>query len=124
MTSEIVHPQYFTIAGKRAVVLGATEYARLATQADVWEPPMPDIDESGNIPAMEAMAVSLARDILRERRRLGLSQADLARLAGIRVETLNRLERAESRPNVAALDKIEAALKAAKEKHRRLRSAK
>jgi len=94
----------------------------MTPEADVWEPPMPDADESGNIPAQQAMAVSLARDILRERRRLGLSQADLARRAGIRTVTLNRIERAVSRPNTAAVDKIEAALKTARDKHRRLRS--
>ena len=123
MTHETLHPQYLMISGQSVVVLNAAEYERLAERADVWEPPLPQADETGNLPALEAMAVSQARDILRARRRLGLSQVDLARLAGVRQATLNRIERAESGANVAAIDKIESALKAAASKSRRLRYA-
>ena len=123
MTVETLHPQYLTISGQSVVVLDAADYERLAERADVWEPPLPRTDEAGNVPALEAMAVSQARDILRARRRLGLSQAELARLAGVRPATLNRIERAESGANVAAIDKIELALKAAASKTRRLRKA-
>ena len=124
MTVESLHPQYLTISGQSVVVLDAADYERLAERADVWEPPLPRADEAGTLPALEAMAVSQARDILRARRRLGLTQVQLARLAGMRQATLNRIERAESRANVAAIDKIELALKAVASKTRRLRNAK
>jgi DNA-binding XRE family transcriptional regulator len=113
MTTKTLHPQYLTIGGKRVVVLEEADYASLAQHADVWEPPMPPQDADGNYPAFEAMAVSLARDILRSRRRLGLSQADLARRAGISRETLNRIEQGKNKPNTKVIDKIDRALKAA-----------
>jgi ribosome-binding protein aMBF1 (putative translation factor) len=116
MTTKSLQPQYLTIGGKRVVVLEEAEYERLARQADVWEPPMPAADADGNYPALEAMAVSLARDVLRTRRRLGLSQAELARRAGIRCETLNRIEQGQNRPNEKVIEKIDQALKKAEGK--------
>jgi transcriptional regulator with XRE-family HTH domain len=44
------------------------------------------------------------------RRRLGVSQADLTRRAGIRVETLNRIERAKMTLSVATMGKIDGGL--------------
>ena len=40
------------------------------------------------------------------RRAAGLNQADLAKRAGVRVETVSRLEQAKHSPNVATVDKI------------------
>src|SRR5207302_9508537 len=87
-------PTCRTINGKRMVVLEETEYIRLKEKADEWEPLLPEPDANGNYPAREYMLASIARDIIRQRRRLGLTQAQLDRKAGIRPETLNRIERA------------------------------
>jgi ribosome-binding protein aMBF1 (putative translation factor) len=113
MTIKALHPQYLTIAGKRVVVLEEADYKRLARQADIWEPPLPAPDAHGNYPALEAMAVSLARDILRARRRLGMSQSELARRAGIRREALHRIEQGKNKPNEKMIEKIDRALKRA-----------
>jgi len=43
----------------------------------------------------------------------GVSQAELARRAGIRAETLNRIERGRTTPDVATIAKIERALELA-----------
>ena len=102
-----------TINGKVMVLLEETEFQRLLRQADAWEPPLPEPDSKGLYPAQETMAVIQARDILRARRKLGLSQAELALLAGIRGETLNRIENAKNKPNVATIEKIDRALKGA-----------
>lgn len=53
----------------------------------------------------------MAHDILRHR--LGLSQAELARRAGIRPETLNRIEQGTRSPSVRTVNKIDQSLKAA-----------
>jgi DNA-binding XRE family transcriptional regulator len=82
-------------------------------KADLWEPELPAPDADGNYPALEALAVIQARDIVRARRRLGLSQAELARRAGIRAETLNRIEQGRNKPSVPTIAKIDRALKAA-----------
>ena len=105
-----------TMKGKRVVVLEEREFERLLQRADEWEPVMPPLDQQGLYPAREAMAVIRARDIIRASRKLGLSQAELARLAGIRVETLNRIESAKNKPNVATIEKIDRALRRASRK--------
>ncbi len=113
MRTKSPQPQYLTIAGKRVVVLEMDDYEQLAQKADVWEPPMPERDADGKYPALKAMAVSLARDILRSRRRLGMSQNELARRARISRQTLGRIERATSKPNTKVIDRIDQALKQA-----------
>jgi ribosome-binding protein aMBF1 (putative translation factor) len=104
-------PRYRTISGKRMVLLDEAEYEHLKEKADQWEPLMPEPDTDGNYPALAAMRVSIARSILRDRRRAGLTQAELARRAGIRAATLNRIERAEVSPSVGTVDKIDRALR-------------
>jgi DNA-binding XRE family transcriptional regulator len=105
--------RYVRVKGKRKVILEETDYQALLCKADLWEPELPAPDVSGNYPAMEALAVLQARDILRARRKLGLSQAELARRAGIRPETLNRIEQGRNKPSVPTIAKIDRALKAA-----------
>src|SRR5205814_3109562 len=101
------HPaQRVTFKGKRVVMLDEAAYEMLLRKADLWEPDMPAPDADGNYPALEALAVIQARDIIRHRRRLGLSQAELARRAGIRLETLNQIEKALRSPSVRTVDKI------------------
>jgi ribosome-binding protein aMBF1 (putative translation factor) len=95
------------------VVLEEAEYLRLKQKADEWEPLLPQPDSDGNYPAREYMLASIARSVIRHRRRLGLSQAELARRAGIRPETLNRIEQAKHSPSVATIEKIDRALKEA-----------
>jgi ribosome-binding protein aMBF1 (putative translation factor) len=93
------------------VMLEETEFERLMIEADLWEPKLPDPFPDGNYPAVEYACASLAINIIRDRRKLGLSQAELARRANIRLETLVRIESGARRPsNVRAVEKIERAL--------------
>jgi transcriptional regulator with XRE-family HTH domain len=64
-------------------------------------------------PAIPFARKSLARKIIRRRRAAGLTQADLARRAGIRAETLNRIERARVSADVGTVEKIVRALEKA-----------
>ena len=105
--------QAVTLAKQRFVILPEREYLRLCAAAAEDGPPMPTPDREGNYPAAEALQVSIARSILRQRRAARLSQAELARRAGIAHETLNRIERGKHAPGVATLDKIDRALKGA-----------
>jgi len=86
-------------------------------KAEKWEPPLPLPNERGNFPAVQTLDVLLARDILGHRRRLGLSQAELARRAGIRQETLNQIEQGKRSPSVRTVNKIDRALQAAEEEN-------
>ena len=99
--------------GRPMIMLEVSEYERLRRKADEWEPLMPEPLPDGNYPAAEALAVIQARNIIRARRKLGLSQAELARRAGIRPETLNRIEHGRNKPSVPTIAKIDRALKAA-----------
>ncbi|MSU77345.1 MAG: XRE family transcriptional regulator [Gemmataceae bacterium] len=105
--------KHVTVKGKRMVMLDEAAYETLLRKADVWEPDLPTPDADGNYPALEALAILQARDILRARRKLGLSQADLARRAGVRAETLNRIEHGKNKPSVPTIAKIDRALKEA-----------
>lgn len=101
------------VKGKRMVMLEEAEFDRLLHKADEWEPLLPEPDADGNYPALEYSRVSLARKIIRDRRRLGLTQADLARRAGIRPESLNRIEQGRVSPAIRTIEKIDNALRKA-----------
>ena len=109
MATQTIH-----LGGKAYVILERAEYDRLATLAKAGEiPAYPPKDAKGNVPAKDYLRVSIARDIIRERVAAGLSQKQLAKLAGIRVETLCRIETGKHTPSVATIDKIDRALKKA-----------
>ena len=111
MASEVPSTQMITLAGQRFVILPEAEYRELV--GETWEPPLPEADAAGNYPAVDAARVVLARKILRRRRSLGLTGADLARRAGVRVETVSRLEHAKHTASAATVEKIVQALDAA-----------
>lgn len=103
------------LKGEKYAVLPMKEYRRLVSaraeaEQDDDLPPMPARRPNGDYPAIESARVSIARDVIRGRKAAGLSQAELARRAGIRVETLNRIERAKVTPDVATMKKIDRAL--------------
>lgn len=97
--------------GREYVILARDEYDRLTGLARVAEmPALPEPDEDGNYPAVDYARASIARDVVRERAELGLSQRDLARLAGVRVETLCRIETGKHTASTATLAKLDRAL--------------
>jgi predicted transcriptional regulator len=79
-------------------------------------PRPPDPLPNGNFPAREFMRASIARDIIKARRKAGLSQAELARRAGIQPAVLNRIERAKVDAETSTVDKIMAALNSPEKK--------
>jgi DNA-binding XRE family transcriptional regulator len=74
-------------------------------------PPLPPVFPDGTREAQPFIRASIARDIIKERHELGLAQAQLAKLAGIRQETLSRLESGKHKPNMRTIERIEAAFK-------------
>ena len=109
--------QNIHLDGKTYVVLEREEYDRLAALAKAGElPPLPPADADGNVPAVEYARASLARKIIRDRVTAGLNQKELAQRAGIRVETLCRIETGKHTPSVATITKIDRALKQARKR--------
>lgn len=104
-------PQSITIEGKQFVIVPRDEYDRLSKLARL--PALPEPDAQGTYPAIEYARVSLARKLILRREAVGLTQAELARRAGIRVETLNRIESGKVTPSIPSIDKLDRALQAA-----------
>jgi len=102
--------------GKQFVVIERDEYDRLiAADAGVSQgdlPVLPKPNANGNVAAVEYGRKLLARRLILARRRADLTQAELARLAKLRVETINRLEKGRHNPDEATFTRIERVLRA------------
>jgi DNA-binding XRE family transcriptional regulator len=81
------------------------------TDADL--PPLPPADETGHYPAIETARVIIARQVIRGRKAVGWTQAELAARAGIRQETVSRIETGKHSPGLKTMAKIDRALKKA-----------
>jgi len=79
---------------------------------------LPKPDKRGRFPAEEYAKISLARDVIRSRKQARLTQQQLAELAGIRQETLSRIETGRHKASVRTVEKIEHALNKAARKNR------
>ena len=105
------------VEGKRFVIVPEAEYDRLRHVAtvvgDVEMPELPALLPSGNYPAIQAVRVSLARKLIKRRWAARLTQAELARRAGVRAETINRIEKAKVSADTATITKIVRALEKA-----------
>lgn len=73
-------------------------------------PKHPPIDASGERPAKSAVLAVVARSMIRRRTEAGLDQKRLAALAGIRAETISRIESGRYRPRREATLRIDKAL--------------
>lgn len=105
--------------GVRYVILRETVFDQLCRKAGVAEAP----DEAAGVPTssdLEAEWTSLTAKLVRRRQVTGLSQAELARRAGIRPETLNRIERGWTTPDFATIRKLVVAMNAAEKERKTL----
>lgn len=116
----MIATQRIHVAGQNFVLLEESEYERLCARAgelppvdDDDLPKLPRPDAHGRFPAVEYLRVSLARDIIRDRRAAGLTQRELAELAKTRQETISRIESGKYTASVKLIDRIDAVLQAA-----------
>ncbi len=104
--------QSIRLGGKDYVIIERAEYDRPRTLAKAEAlPALPSIGPDGNYPAVDYARASLARKIIAERAAAGLTQRQLADAAGIRVETVCRLETGKHTPSVETIGKIDRALR-------------
>jgi ribosome-binding protein aMBF1 (putative translation factor) len=73
---------------------------------------LPIPDAKGNYPAIAYGRALLARRIVAARNRAGWSQAELARQASVRKETIHRIEAGKNNPDESTFAKIEKAFAA------------
>lgn len=91
--------QKLQVGGKRFVLLPEREYLRLVR----------DTQKAGT-DAIEFARLSIGRDLRHKRKKVGLTQPQVAAKAGIRLETLSRLENGRGNPTVATVKRILQAL--------------
>jgi ribosome-binding protein aMBF1 (putative translation factor) len=84
--------------------------SRKADESPRRVPILPPADVDGYYPAAETLQVIIARQIHDRRRIAGLSQVELAKRAGVRQETVSRLESGKHAPTVRTVEKIDRAL--------------
>ncbi len=116
--------QRIEVEGKRFVLLEEPEYERLCRGAgeavvDDDLPPLPKPDKNGRFPALQYARMSLARDLIRDRKGVGLSQQKLADLADVRQETLSRIETGKHTASEKTVDKIMRVIESERRKKRR-----
>ena len=98
--------------GVRYVILRESIFDALCRRADV----SPEDASRGAQPGVEELeGADLAEKLIRRRKAAGLGQAELARRAGIRPETLNRIERGRTTPDFATIRKLVLAMDAAEQ---------
>jgi ribosome-binding protein aMBF1 (putative translation factor) len=107
--------QTVEIAGKRLVILEESDYLRLRSRGRMTAsnrdlPSLPPRNRSGRRPAAAYILASIAREIVADRKAAGLTQQELAKRAGIRQETLSRIESGKHTPTLKTLKKIDRAL--------------
>jgi len=98
--------------GIRYVILRESVFEELCERAKVSAEPKAEALEAAS---GEFDGATLAEKLIRRRRAAGLSQAELARRAGIRPETLNRIERGRTTPDFATVRKLVLAMDAAEQ---------
>ena len=108
----MIGQQRIHLDGKRYVVLPEADYERLCRSAgeavadDDTLPPFPKPDRNGRFPAVEYTRIAMARDLIRDRKAAGLSQQQLAELAGVRQETISRLETGKHTAGTQTIQKL------------------
>src|SRR5437773_7815879 len=96
--------------GKRFVLLDENVFADIVDQMRNL-PDLPPADADGSREALPFARVSIARNIIRQRKALNWSQRELARQARVNVETLNRIEKGRVTAATATIARLDAALR-------------
>ena len=105
------------LGGRRLVLMDEAAYEDLRRRAGLpAEIPdegaaLPTPAADGSVPAVAYARASIARSIRRDRLAAGLSQAELARRAGVRQETVSRLESGRHTITPRVFDRIDKVLR-------------
>lgn len=100
--------------GKHFVVIEEAEYRRLKEAAsEAGLAPYPGADADGLVPAVAFANADIARKIARRRKLAELTQVQLAKRAGVRAETISRIENGRNVPDTATVQRIDRALRKA-----------
>lgn len=109
-TGSAIDCRRLELDGVRYVILRESVFDRLCQKAGVRNG---TVDDEMPESELNLDRASLAEKLVRRRRAAGMSQAELARRAGVRPETLNRIERDHTTPDFATVRKLVVAMNAA-----------
>ena len=118
----VANIQRVTVGGRRIVLMEEGTYERLLRRVGRSTSPrrrearatLPKPAADGSVPAVEFVRAIIAQGIIRDREALGLTQSELARQAGVRPETISRIESGKHTITKRIGDRIDAALKKAR----------
>jgi DNA-binding XRE family transcriptional regulator len=101
--------QTLEIDGKKLVVLTEEAFTALMEKTGVL-PPFPPADKRGARDALAFADAAIARKLVSRRIKAGLTQKELAKRAGVRLETVCRLEGGRHAPTRETISRLDAAL--------------
>jgi DNA-binding XRE family transcriptional regulator len=113
-TSPSIERRSVELGGIRYVILRESVFELLCQKAGV-RLDSPSDAENASAADFDLDQPSLPEKLVRRRQSCGLSQAELARRAGVRPETLNRIERGRVTPDFATIRKLVLAMNAAEQ---------
>jgi len=105
--------QSVNVDGKKIVILTQEAFEELMEKAGVL-PPFPPSDRNGNSDAIAFAKAAIARDLVTRRIAAGWTQKELAKRAGVRLETVSRLEGGKHAPTRETMTRLDNALTKAK----------
>ncbi len=73
-------------------------------------PKFPKPDRNGCRPMIESVWVVMAQQLIKDRKQAGLSQIELAKRAGLRQETISRIESGKVTPTIKTMQALEKVL--------------
>lgn len=104
--------QTVEIDGKKLVILTEKAFEELMEKAGVL-PPLPPTDERGASDALAFADAAIARKLISRRIRAGWTQKELAKRAGVRLETISRIEGGKNSPTRETMTRVDGALRKA-----------
>src|SRR5437773_8976770 len=106
-----VQYQVLKLGNERYAILPESTLKRLMKQAGVQSPHCEPATLQREWEPEAWNAQDISEHLITRRERTGLSQVDLARRAGVRVETLNRIERGKTNPDFSTIRKLVTAIR-------------
>jgi len=94
------------IEGKELVILSRADFDDLMQKAGVM-PRLPKAAKDGSVPAVEFALTNIAREVVKRRIAAGMTQQELAKRIGVKLETISRLEAGKGVPRASTMERID-----------------
>lgn len=96
--------------GKKFALVPIEAYRRYLAETRTNLPDYPPLDAHGTRNALESIRVLIARRLIQDRTSAGLTQQQLAELAGVRQETISRIESGKHTATMRIVNKLDKAI--------------